>query len=37
MRPLTEEQIKKYVETAKPLHCAGSYALERGESLYLKV
>ena len=30
MRPLTEEQIKKYVETAKPLHCAGSYALERG-------
>ena len=30
MRPLSEEQIKKYVETAKPLHCAGSYALERG-------
>ena len=30
MRPLSEEQIKKYVETAKPLQCAGSYALERG-------
>ena len=30
MRPLTEEQIKKYVEIAKPLNCAGSYALERG-------
>lgn len=30
MRPLTETQIKKYVEKAKPLHCAGSYALERG-------
>ena len=29
MRKLTESQIRKYVEKANPLHCAGSYALER--------
>ncbi len=38
MRKLTEEQVKKYVEIAKPLHCAGSYALERyGVALFEKI
>ena len=38
MRKLTEAQIKKYVEIAKPLHCAGSYALERyGIALFEKI
>ncbi len=38
MRALTESQIKKYVEIAKPLHCAGSYALERyGIALFEKI
>ncbi len=29
MRKLTKSQIEKYVESAQPLYCAGSYALER--------
>ena len=38
MRNLTEDQVKKYVEKAKPLHCAGSYALERyGIGLFEKI
>ena len=38
MRALTKSQIKKYVEIAKPLHCAGSYALERyGIALFEKI
>lgn len=38
MRKLTEVQIRKYVEMAKPLHCAGSYALERyGTALFEKI
>ena len=38
MRKLTKAQIKKYVEIAKPLHCAGSYALERhGIALFEKI
>lgn len=38
MRKLTEAQIRKYVEKAKPLHCAGSYALERyGIALFEKI
>ena len=38
MRKLTISQIKKYVEMAKPLHCAGSYALERyGIALFEKI
>ena len=38
MRALTKSQIKKYVEMAKPLHCAGSYALERyGIALFEKI
>ena len=38
MRPLTEQQIRKHVAIAKPLNCAGSYALERcGISLFEKI
>lgn len=38
MRNLTEDQVRKYVEKAKPLHCAGSYALERyGIGLFEKI
>ena len=38
MRKLTEAQIRKYVEMAKPLNCAGSYALERyGVALFEKI
>ena len=38
MRKLTEDQVRKYVEKAKPLHCAGSYALERyGIALFEKI
>ena len=38
MRPLTEEQIRKYVSVSKPLDCAGSYALERcGIGLFEKI
>ncbi len=38
MRQLTESQIRKYVEKANPLHCAGSYALERyGIGLFEKI
>ena len=38
MRKLTEAQVRKYVEKAKPLHCAGSYALERyGFALFEKI
>ena len=38
MRALTKSQIKKYVKMAKPLDCAGSYALERyGIALFEKI
>jgi len=38
MRPLTEQQIRKYVNRYKPLDCAGSYALERcGIGLFEKI
>ena len=38
MRKLTPSQIKKYVEIAKPMNCAGSYALERyGIALFEKI
>ena len=38
MRKLNKIQIKKYVEKAHPLHCAGSYALERyGISLFEQI
>ncbi|MDE0119871.1 MAG: Maf family protein [Bdellovibrionales bacterium] len=38
MRKLTRSQIKQYVKMAKPLHCAGSYALERyGIALFEKI
>lgn len=38
MRKLSQEQITKYVYLAKPLHCAGSYALERyGVALFQKI
>ncbi len=38
MRTLSEQQIKTYVQLAKPLYCAGSYALERyGIALFQKI
>ncbi len=38
MRKLTKEQIRKYVDIAQPLQCAGSYALERyGLTLFEKI
>ena len=38
MRKLTKIQVRKYVEIAKPLNCAGSYALERyGMALFEKI
>jgi len=38
MRPLTKQQITNYVKLAKPLNCAGSYALERyGIALFEKI
>ncbi len=38
MRKLTKSQIEKYVEQARPLQCAGSYALERyGIALFEKI
>ena len=38
MRKMTRSQIKQYVKMAKPLHCAGSYALERyGIALFEKI
>lgn len=38
MRPLSESQIKRYVEVARPTDCAGSYALERkGIGLFEKI
>ena len=38
MRPLSDEQIKKYVEQDEPLDCCGSYKLEAlGISLFEKI
>ena len=38
MRKLSESQVKRYVELAQPMHCAGSYALERyGIALFEKI
>ncbi|MYE07723.1 MAG: Maf-like protein [Oligoflexia bacterium] len=38
MRKLTRSQIKQYVKMARPLDCAGSYALERyGIALFEKI
>ena len=38
MRALSEEQVKAYVKKAKPLQCAGAYALERyGIALFEKI
>ena len=38
MRSLTEEQVRHYVKTSKPLNCAGCYALERcGIGLFQKI
>ena len=38
MRPLTEQQVRQYVKTSKPLNCAGCYALERsGSGLFEKI
>jgi septum formation protein len=38
MRPLTPEQITRYVELDRPLDCAGSYKLERaGVALFERI
>ena len=38
LRPLTREEIDRYVETDKPLDCAGSYKLEaRGITLFEQI
>lgn len=38
MKPLTEEQINRYLEIDKPYECAGSYKLESvGVSLFEKI
>ena len=38
LRKLTKSQIEQYVKKARPLHCAGSYALERyGIALFEKI
>jgi septum formation protein len=38
MRPLTPEEIARYVEVDRPLDCAGSYKLERlGVALFESV
>lgn len=38
MWPLTESQIRKYIEIDKPLDCAGSYKIENaGISLFQKI
>lgn len=38
MRSLSKQQVRRYVQLAQPLQCAGSYALERhGIALFQKI